>query len=363
MGHAVRDGDGQRQRKISAAEMLKRQLTRSTHRIYTLPVVILKVTGRCNCRCLMCDIWQAGGEGPQLTAESLQPHLPTLRKLGVQHVVLSGGEPLLHPGLWELCALLRAHGATKITLLSSGLLLAQQYPDVLRWCDAVIVSLDGSRAVHNAIRNVPRAYERLAEGVAALKAAEPGFPVTARCVIQRRNYANLLAIVAAAHEMGLEGTSFLAADVWSTAFDHPEGGLGARAAGIALDPQDVAEFERVLEDTMVRCAADLESGYIAESEHKLRRLARYAAAVNGEGDFPPAHCNAPWVSAVIEADGTVRPCFFRRPLGNLHEQPLARILNSREAVAFRRALDVAQDPKCRKCVCSLHLGLRADVLA
>jgi radical SAM protein with 4Fe4S-binding SPASM domain len=74
------------------------------------------------------------------------------------------------------------------------------------------------------------------------------------------------------------------------------------------------------------------------------------------GDFPENHCNAPWVSTVIEADGTVRPCFFHRPLGNIHERPLETIINSDEAMAFRRQLDIKTDPICRQCVCTLYLA-------
>src|SRR3712207_8082535 len=36
------------------------------------------------------------------------------------------------------------------------------------WCDDVIVSLDGPREIHDQIRRIPRAFDRLAEGVAAL---------------------------------------------------------------------------------------------------------------------------------------------------------------------------------------------------
>jgi radical SAM protein with 4Fe4S-binding SPASM domain len=64
---------------------------------------------------------------------------------------------------------------------------------------------------------------------------------------------------------------------------------------------------------------------------------------------------------VVEADGTVRPCFFHRELGNIREHSLANILNSPEAVTFRRNLDLATDPICRKCVCTLHVGARQEV--
>ena len=74
-------------------------------------------------------------------------------------------------------------------------------------------------------------------------------------------------------------------------------------------------------------------------------------------------CNAPWVSAVVEADGTVRPCFFHRALGNIFEQPLIDIVNGPEAVRFRRELDMARNPICRRCVCSVYVPVTNAVAA
>jgi MoaA/NifB/PqqE/SkfB family radical SAM enzyme len=226
----------------------------------------------------------------------------------------------------------------------------------MRWCDEVIVSLDGSQQIHNEIRALPRAYERLVEGVTALKARDPGFRVTARCVVQRRNYFDLPKVIDAAHGMGLDQISFLAADVSSTAFNRPTPWGDERITDVALSPNEATEFERLVEDLIVGYAADFASEFIAEDPEKIRRLCRYFNAINGAGDFPPTVCNAPWVSTVVEADGTVRPCFFHRPLGSIHEQPLDVILNSDESVAFRRNLDVRRDPICRKCVCTLFVG-------
>jgi MoaA/NifB/PqqE/SkfB family radical SAM enzyme len=102
---------------------------------------------------------------------------------------------------------------------------------------------------------------------------------------------------------------------------------------------------------------DLASGYIAEPALKLRRrLYQYYAALHGQGDFFPNNCNAPWVSTVIEADGTVRPCFFQPPLGNIYTAgSLDEILNSPQALAWRRGLDTHRDAICRRCVCTLSL--------
>jgi MoaA/NifB/PqqE/SkfB family radical SAM enzyme len=308
----------------------------------------------------MCDIWKANREKRELSAEDIARHLGALRRLGVRWVVLSGGEALMHPDLWTLCALLREI-PVRLTLLSTGLLLRANAGGIARWFDEVIVSLDGGRAVHDAIRGVPRAYDRLAEGVAGLREVAPGLRVSGRSVLQRRNYFDLPELIRSAHELGLDQISFLAADVSSTAFNRPTPWSGERAADVALTPEETTAFAEIVERVIDRFADDFASGFVAESPEKLRRLPRYYAALNGGGDFPPVECNAPWVSAVVEADGTVRPCFFHRALGSLHERPLDEILNSREAREFRRDLDVRGDPVCRRCVCSLSLRPTATV--
>ena len=342
---------------VSTLETLRRQATRTTHRIHSLPMLVLMPHSRCNCRCVMCDIWQANANKQELSREDIEQQMGSLRSLHVQRVVLSGGEALMHQNLWTLCELLREI-PVEITLLSTGLLLKVFAADVVKWCDEVIVSIDGSREVHNSIRRVPRAFERMAEGIAVLREQRAGYPVSARCVLQRHNFRDLPNIVAAAHEIGLNRISFMSVDVSSTAFNRPEPWQEPRVAEVALDRAETTEFAGIVEDTIQRFGADFDSKFISESPDKLRRLPRYYAALNGLGEFPTTICNAPWVSSVVEADGTVRPCFFHAPLGNVHDAPLEQILNAPQAVEFRRTLDVNENPICKTCVCTLSMGRR-----
>jgi MoaA/NifB/PqqE/SkfB family radical SAM enzyme len=336
-------------------KVTQRQLTLSTHHIHTLPIVVLMPHSRCNCRCVMCDIWRANRNGQEIAPDLLAQHVDSFRKLGVEWIVMSGGEALMHSNLWALCEQAKAMPA-KITLLSTGLLLKRHAENVIKWSDEVVVSLDGSGEVHNEIRRIPRAFEKLSEGVAALKEIDPNFRVTGRCVVQRRNFADLPNIVDAAHRIGLDEISFLAVDVSSSAFNRPQLWGDERVSDVALSPNEVTELNQIVEGLIERSASDFASGFVAESPDKLRRIPRYFAALNGNGDFPTTVCNAPWVSSVIETDGTVRPCFFHRSFGNIHEQPLDEILNSPDARAFRAGLDVTRDEICRKCVCTLSLA-------
>jgi len=327
----------------------------STDPITRLPILILFPHSRCNCRCLMCDIWRATTRD-ELVAADVARWLDEWQQLGVRRVVLSGGEALMHSHLWDLCAHLQRAGIG-VTLLTTGLLLARHAAQVVLYSDDVVVSLDGPAAIHNEIRNIPRAYEKLAAGVAAVKAADRNVTVSGRCTVQRANYRHVRDVVRAAHELGLDRISFLAADVSTDAFNRPLGWDDARVVQVALAVEDLPVLAQELDALETEFAADFASGYIAESPLKLRRrLLHYYMALLGQGDFPRVSCNAPWVSTVIEADGTVRPCFFQPPLGNIHQAPsLNSLLNSPAAVAWRQGLDMARDAICRKCVCTLSL--------
>jgi MoaA/NifB/PqqE/SkfB family radical SAM enzyme len=236
----------------------------------------------------------------------------------------------------------------RVTILSSGLLLARHSAALAANADDVIVSLDGPAEVHDAIRGVPRAYSMLAEGIAAIRRHAPAFPIAARCTVQSRNAAHLCDTVDAARSLRLDSLSFLAADLASQAFHRPAPWSSERQSVVAPELAALeAEIERLAEYPAAR-------GFVRESAEKLRRIAAHFRAHYGLQAATAPRCNAPWVSAVIEHTGDVRPCFFHPAIGNTSQGTLREILNSPRATAFRDSLDIATNPTCRRCVCSLY---------
>jgi MoaA/NifB/PqqE/SkfB family radical SAM enzyme len=342
-------------KKELSLETIKRFYTLKSDKIYSLPIVILMPHSRCNCRCVMCDIWKGNNNIKQLEENDIEKLLNSLHRLKTKLVVMSGGEALMHPNFFHLCKILKSK-KIKITLLSTGILLKKYASDIVQFTDEVIVSLDGSREVHDRIRNIPNAFDKLKEGVQELNKSNQKYKVTARCVIQKENFDDFPNIVDAAKEIGLDQISFLAADVTTDAFNRPELWDEQKAGEVKLSRKDLDKFRNVIESLVKSHSNDFQTNFIAESPDKIRRFYKYYAAYYGLNKFPEMKCNAPWVSAVIEADGSVRPCFFHEVVGDIRENSLAEIVNSEKSISFRKKLNVSTNSICEKCVCYLNLS-------
>jgi len=339
----------------SLYQTYQRYRSLKTHRITSLPIAILMPHSACNCRCVMCDIWKDNKNLKQLTESDVKGLLISLKRLGTRQVLMSGGEALLNANFFRLCELLKKQDI-HITLLSTGLLLKKNADQLTKFVDDIIVSLDGDENIHDAIRNSSGAYAKLKEGVHHIKSNNPLYRITSRTVIHKLNFRNWSSIINSAKEIGIDQVSFLPADVSSTAFNRETPWTTERQLEIAIDVKELDELKAVINDLLIRHTHHFENRFIAESPEKIKKIYTYYAAINGLSEFPYKKCNAPWVSTVVEADGSVRPCFFHDSLGNIRQDSLLGILNGRKGMQFRKNLNMEENETCKRCVCYLNLS-------
>lgn len=311
-----------------------------------LPLVTLYLTERCNSRCRTCDYWRHGRADLDLAGASRL--LPSLRRLGTETVVLSGGEPLLNRQWAEIASLLAGEGL-EVWLLTSGLSLAKHASRAGSLFRTITVSLDGTdSATYAAIRGVD-AFDVVCKGIHA--AAETGVRVTVRVTLQRANYRQLASFVDLTRRLGASQVSFLAVDV---ANPHAFARRDGFESDLALRPNDLAELEVLLLALARDRAEAFSSGFIAESPSKLERIRQYFSAVCGLAAYPPVRCNAPEFSAVIDAQGRVSPCFFiAGPSEARASAGLDEALNRADMAALRATIRAGGRDECRTCVCSM----------
>lgn len=313
----------------------------------SVPILVINIHSRCNCRCTMCDIWR-NPVAQEFPPALLARQLPDMVELGVKWVVFSGGEPLMHSAVFTMAELLREIGI-RVTILTTGLLLAKHAEGVANHIDDVIVSLDGPLEIHDRVRGVTGAFQQIRRGLDRVHQLRPELRATGRCTIQKLNHGAIAGTIQAAKQLGLQSLSFLAADLTSTAFRRAPPWPRGRQDEIALTESEI----EVLDGQIERLITERDP-LVTDSPEHLRRIARHFRVHLGHAEPCAPLCNAPWVSAVIESDGAVRPCFFHNSIGNLASGPLLKVLNGPAALHFRDSLQIATNSTCRQCVCSIN---------
>jgi len=341
----------------SILHTLRRYTSLSTHQIRVLPIVILMPHSACNCRCVMCDIWKGNKNVQQLTENDIQELLISLKSLETKRIVMSGGEALLNKNFFIFCELIKKHNV-KITLLSTGVTIEQFADKIIELVDEVIVSLDGDEELHNQIRNVPNAFQKMKSGIIKLKSINNSYPISGRSVIHNLNFRNWGKIIEAAKYLKLDSISFLPADVSSQAFNRNEPWDKSKQDNLLIDKIDLLALKEVIEKLISDFRKEFENKFIVESPEKLRKIHQYYSAQQDLSSYPKKNCNAPWVSAVVEADGKVRPCFFHDVIGDIRKESLKEILNNDASKKFRKELNIQTNSICSKCVCYLNLTPR-----
>jgi len=166
-------------------------------------VLMLEPLEACNLRCAGCGRVReyASVMDRRMTVDEA---LRAAERAGAPVVSVSGGEPLLHPGIAEIADGLVADGRW-VFLCTNGLLLRDALPRFRphkRLC--FVVHLDGTAPVHDAVTGRPGSY---AEAVAAISAArQAGFRVaTNTTAYHGSDPANLHELFRSLTRLGVEG--------------------------------------------------------------------------------------------------------------------------------------------------------------
>lgn len=107
---------------------------------------LLKITDRCDLRCSHCFV-SATHEGSDMSVGAVEAAITRLQDARVSNVTLTGGEPLVHPGLLEILDLLVAAGF-EVTVCTNGVALTDEVVEHVRELGHVSfnVSVDGITA-------------------------------------------------------------------------------------------------------------------------------------------------------------------------------------------------------------------------
>ncbi|MEO5331346.1 MAG: heme d1 biosynthesis radical SAM protein NirJ [Magnetococcus sp. YQC-5] len=212
------------------------------------PVIVWNLIRRCNLACTHCYAASADKTfHGELSQAEIFRVLADLKASGVPALILSGGEPLLRPDLFEIASQAKAMGFY-VGLSSNGTLMDQE--QVKRIAQTgfhyVGVSLDGLEASHDQMRGMRGAFRLALDGIRHCR--EHGVQVGIRYTPTQKNIHDLPGLL---HLMTEEGIERLYISHWN----HAGRGRVNRAADT-----DHQSTRRTMESLFDLCRQDLESG-------------------------------------------------------------------------------------------------------
>jgi len=180
----------------------------------------VRLTFDCNNRCTFC-LDSDSHDGEMRSRDEIREQILDGKKKGAERLILSGGEPTIHPNYVDFIRLGRGAGYRWIQTVTNGRLFS--YPDFLAKCldaglDEITFSVHGPNAkVHDALVGVKGAYEQEMRGLQL--AMTDGRPViNVDVVINRGNVKHIPTMLTQLYGMGVREFDLLQVVPFGRAF-------------------------------------------------------------------------------------------------------------------------------------------------
>ncbi|MBL8490282.1 MAG: heme d1 biosynthesis radical SAM protein NirJ, partial [Rhodocyclaceae bacterium] len=168
------------------------------------PVVIWNLIRRCNLTCKHCYSISADKDFPgELTTDEVYRVMDDLKAFRVPALILSGGEPLLRPDIFDIARRARSLGFYT-ALSSNGTLIdaAMLARIAAVGFDYVGVSLDGLGATHDRFRRQAGAFDASLAGIRLCRDA--GLKVGVRFTLTKDNFHDLPGLLRLVEDEGID---------------------------------------------------------------------------------------------------------------------------------------------------------------
>ncbi len=288
----------------------------------------LTILERCNLACRMCD--QGHHSDRELSAEALARLKDALA--GVQSVCLTGGEPLLHPGLMDFLDLCFQNNCQTVIQTNATLLTESRARLLIeRGVSRLKISVDGARpATYNRIR-VHADFTRVMANIAGLNRLKVSLgsrkpELEFNFVAMRENIAELPRLVRLAAGLGV----------------------------VQINVFPLLAHTRELCGQSLYFAPDLSDASTVAAMEEARALGvkLNAPPLFGSPEAPAEthaarRCTAPWDELTVNVTGDAALCCGGAGLaGNLNEQSFAEVWNHPARVSLRRRVNTPAEPAC-----------------
>ncbi len=287
--------------------MLRDTILRTVRARRLLHDVTLELTYHCNLNCFYCYN-NREKQGTPLSLAQYRTLLEDLARMQTLFLMLTGGEPMIHPRFFEIGSMCRELGFVVRVRTNGHTLFPRNIDRLIHEVDPYVVevTLHGATAeVHDRQTRVPGSFDRLIQNLRHTRSAG------LRC--------SMVATPTAWNQHQIEKMISLGDELDAPL--HFQGPVGPRDNGdteplsIQPDPETWYRIAALVEERSARKETDGEEGMKTDS-------------TSGPVDEIPATCRVGMVGVDIDPFGNVQACMhLQESAGSLHEQSIEEIWN------------------------------------
>ncbi|WP_298959457.1 radical SAM protein [uncultured Roseibium sp.] len=317
-------------------------------KVWTPTTPIIHIIQNCNSPCIMCDCWKTRHKVSH-SLNALKPLFTDLADRGVHSLMISGGEPLMHPECRQIVQFVKSLGV-RVELNTNGILLHKNMWVIEEDIDEIVVSMDATnRENYKLIRGADK-FDLVWKNIQRIKETKPSQSIGARVTLTKDFLRDLQGSISHLLEKGVNFVGFSPLDQFSTSFSRSDNSVtNGTKLGEKLLPVE-AELKAIRGElneptSKISCAVktfydrqeiswnvrnfvDCIDLYLGENNPKLR-----------SADL----CKFPFISLVLDYDGELKCCFYSKSFGNIYNY------DQIDWTAKNTVADLHNSGKCRSC--------------
>jgi MoaA/NifB/PqqE/SkfB family radical SAM enzyme len=299
-----------------------------------LASIAIELTTRCNLTCKMCRVWKRLDK--DLPQDKVFALLEEARALGAERFDPYGTELFMRQDMPEILVYAERIGFREIYVVSNGLLLNRE--DLLDKLVVlkslvIIVSLDGSKEIHNELRG-DGVFDQAVSALREL--GRRGIKRSIATIIMRPTLDCLPEMVDLAAGLNIPIISMqpYCRDMAVPGCDHGKFEFRADEKKMVEDKlKDILKYAERKKVTIY-------------TGNMMKHVASYLT--EGANPFPPQGCYVPSKTLAVDIEGNTHPCFvINKNMGNVNEMSLSSIWHSE---IHKDLIIAALEKKCPGCL-------------
>lgn len=311
-------------------------------------LLIIDILHFCNLSCRICDIWKTAAVEQPMDIFYVKKILFQAKRLGIEEIALSGGEPLLRKDIFDIFEYAKEIKIKYLGILTNGIIVCKYIdrlkPYLVDNIISLVVSLDSLNPyIHNYVRNSDNAWQKTVETLSLISVLKKDYPQISFNVISiiiNQNLEELVSVANFIKSLGANSHQF-----------QPLLSNNLRMNERRCNDFWVGEDRLPLLNSSIDALVAFKKENISFIKNSFDNLLLVKKYYNGSLGLFDVECFSAAKTILVSNQGKCTTCFS--PYGDMRKENLEDILLGKNIAGARETVKKCSRPCLLPCFCDI----------